>query len=250
MATATLISEVAKLLMLLLVVLREPPARHALALVRRAETWAMSAIGELFRLNRDLFGRTVLLMVSIVLVTRAGAQQGATVLAANAILFQLFMLATMVLDGFESAAQVLCGEAVGARDRARFSRLVRTILLWSGAVAILVSATYALGGGALAAMFSTNAAVVETARAHIVWAAVLPVLSVASFIYDGVFIGATWTRALLLTMAAALVVFGVLLLATGSLGNHGLWLAFTLFFVVRAAGQALILPRLQAKAFA
>jgi MATE family multidrug resistance protein len=94
---------------------REPPAAHALVVARRRATWSTSEIGALFRLNRDLFLRTLLLISATLLLTRDGAHEGALVLAANGILFQLFILSALILDGFESAAQVLCGEAVGAK---------------------------------------------------------------------------------------------------------------------------------------
>jgi MATE family multidrug resistance protein len=51
-------------------------------------------------------------------------------------------------------------------------------------------------------------------------------------------------------MAAALAVFVLALLAARPLGNHGLWLAFSLFFVARAAGQAVMLPGLVRRSFA
>jgi MATE family multidrug resistance protein len=74
-------------------------------------------------------------------------------------------------------------------------------------------------------------------------------LGVTSYVFDGIYIGATWTRAMLATMAAAFGLYGLLLLVTGPLGNHGLWLAFTLFLVGRAAGQAALLPRLKRQTF-
>ena len=171
------------------------------------------------------------------------------VLAANAILYQLFMLGALVLDGFESAAQVLSGEALGARDRARFDRQVRLTLAWAGGCAVLIAGVYALAGVPLAATFSTDPQVVATTAVYAVWAVALPLAGVTSFVFDGVFIGASWTRGMLASMAAALVVCVVLLFALSPLGNHGLWLAFTLFFVARAAGQALPMPRLAARSF-
>jgi MATE family multidrug resistance protein len=81
------------------------------------------------------------------------------------------------------------------------------------------------------------------------WAVLLPVLGVSAYVFDGVFIGATWTRAMLLTMAAAFACYAVLLLAAGALGNHGVWLAFTLFLVARSAGQALLLPGQERRTF-
>ncbi|WP_242922896.1 MATE family efflux transporter [Caulobacter sp. CCUG 60055] len=248
-AAATLLSEALKLLALAAMAAREGPARRALALVREPATWRAPALAALFRLNRDLFGRTLLLMSATVLLTRAGAEQGATILAANAILYQLFMLSALLLDGFESAAQVLCGEALGAGDRARFGRTVRAVLVWSGLAAAVIAAGYLLGGPRLAASFSTDPAVTAAARAYVGWAVLLPLLGVASFVYDGVFIGSSWTRAMLLSMAAALAAFVVALFAARPLGNHGVWLAFSLFFLARTAGQAWLTPRLTRRTF-
>ena len=249
-AFATLSSETAKLATLIAVVAREGPARRAFGLVRQRATWRAGELLALLRLNRDLFGRTLLLMAATVLLTRAGARQGAVVLAANAILYQMFMLSALILDGFESAAQVLCGEALGARDRRRFDALVRAILVWAVAGAVLVSLVYLLGGARLAASFSTDPAVIATTGKYVAWAIALPVLGVTSFVFDGVFIGSSWTRAMLLTMIGALAVFILVMLAARPLGNHGLWLAFSLFFVARAAGQAWFLPGPTRRTFA
>jgi multidrug resistance protein, MATE family len=249
-AWATLLSEALKLAAVAWVVAREEPAAFALGLARRRETWAREPIAGLFRLNRDLFLRTLLLTGAILLLVRDGAFEGAVVLAANGILYQLVTLSTMILDGFESAAQVLCGEAVGARDRARFERLVRAILLWGLGFGTLIGTIYALFGAPLAASFSTNPEVIEAALHYLPWLAVLPVLGVASYVFDGVYVGATWTRAMLATMGVAFAAYALLLLVTGPLGNHGLWLAFSLFLVSRAAGQALLLPRLTRATFA
>jgi MATE family multidrug resistance protein len=248
-AIATLSSETAKLVALVGIAAREGPARRAAALARERTTWQASALGGLFALNRDLFLRTLLLMTATVLLTRAGASQGATVLSANAILYQLFMLSALVIDGFESASQVLTGEALGAGDRRRFDRQVRLIMAWAAGSAAVVALAYLTAGGAIARSFSTSPAVAATVTSYVGWAVALPLAGVASFVFDGVFIGASWTRAMLVSMAAALAVFVGLLFAAAPLGNHGLWLAFTLFFLARAAGQAILLPGLARRSF-
>jgi len=249
-AAATLMSEGGKTLALMVVVAREAPAREALASAGRRETWSAERMAALFRLNRDLFLRTLLLTAAILLLTRQGAQQGPLVLAANGILYQLFILSALVLDGFESSAQVLCGEAVGARDRARFDALVRRLVLWGLAGGALFSLLYAALGERFAASFSTDPAVIATTLTYAPWAVLLPLLGVTSYVFDGVYIGATWTRAMLVTMGTACAVYAALLFALSGLGNHGLWLAFSLFLVARAAGQALMLPKLRSAAFA
>lgn len=248
-ATATLVSETLKFGALAVMAAREPPARRAFAAARHRATWAAAEIGALLRLNRDLFARTVLLMAAVTLLTRTGARQGAAVLAANAIMYQLFMLSALMLDGFESAAQVLCGEALGARDRDRFERLVRAIMAWGMGLALAITAVYAFAGGPLAATFSTAPDVIATVLRYRWWAAALPVAGVASFVLDGVFIGASWTRAMMLTMAVALAGYCVLLWLGRGLGNDGLWLAYVSFFLLRAAGQAVALPGLARRSF-
>ena len=249
-AFATLLSEGLKLAAIALIAAREEPAALAWRLARRRETWAAEPLAALLRLNRDLFLRTLLLTGAILLLVRDGTYEGPVVLAANGILYQLFILSALILDGFESAAQVLCGEAVGARDRERFDRLVRALVLWGLGFDALISLAYAIGGAPFAASFSTNPAVAATTLHYLPWAVLLPLLGVTSYVFDGVYIGATWTRAMLLTMGAAFALYGLLLLATGPLGNHGLWLAFSLFLVARFAGQAAMLPRLTRLTFA
>jgi MATE family multidrug resistance protein len=249
-AAATLMSEGGKLLAALLVAAREEPFALAIRLARDRATWHRSEIAALFRLNRDLFLRTLLLTLAVLLMTRDGAHEGAAVLAANGILYQLFILSALILDGFENAAQVLCAEAVGAHDRPLFTRLVRALLAWGLAGGVAITLLYLLVGNAFAASFSTDPDVVAAALDYLPWALFLPVVGVTSYIFDGIYIGATWTRALLGTMAAAFALYALLLLATGDLGNHGLWLAFSLFLIARAAGQALMLPRLERRTFA
>jgi MATE family multidrug resistance protein len=249
-AIATVLSETLKLLALATVTAREAPARTALTLAGQWNTWRPSDLWSLFRLNRDLLGRTMLLMVATVLLTRAGARQGAVVLAANAVLYQLFNLSALLLDGFESAAQVLCGEALGARRGDQFARVIRANLAWGFAIAALVSLAYALLVAPIAAGFSTDPQVVRTILTYAGWAMAMPLAGVASFVFDGVFIGSSWTRAMLVTMAVALATFVGAFALARPLGNNGLWLAFILFLVVRALGQAALLPGLTRRAFA
>ena len=224
-------------------------AREALAAARDRATWHRSALARLFALNRDLFARTLLLTAAILIFARSGAQHGPVTLAANGILFQLFMLSTLMLDGFENASQVLCGEALGAKDRARFSETVRLALIWGGVIGAGLTLAYAVGGAPLAAWFSTDGQVIATTATYIPWVIALPLLGVASFVLDGVFVGAGWTRAMLGTMAVAMALYLLLLWLLGPLGNHGLWAAFTVFFAVRAAGQFVVLPRLTRRSF-
>ncbi len=249
-ATATLCSEALKLGATAFMVSRQPAARLALATVRDPATWAVSAVAKLLRVNRDLFIRTLILTFALLLFTRLGADQGAVTLAANGILYQLFMVTVLMLDGFESAAQVLAGEAVGANDRVRFETVTRAIFGWGLATAVLLAAVMLVGGRVMAANFSTDPQVIAAVALYWPWLVLLPVLGVVPFVFDGLFIGATWTRAMLTTMASAFAAYAAALWLTTPLGNTGLWLSLAVFTVVRAGAQAWVLPRLKRRTFA
>src|SRR3546814_4894828 len=134
----------------------------ALRLAFRRAIWEGASLGALFRITRGLFLRTMLLTGAILLMARDGAHEGPLVLAANGILYQLYILSALILDGFEASAQVLCGEAVGGNDRQRFDRLVRALLLWGLAFGTFITCVYALFGAPFAGSFSTDPAVVAT----------------------------------------------------------------------------------------
>lgn len=243
-AVATAGSELLKLVLLTVAVARVPAAGHALAAARQRVTWNGKALRHLFSLNRDLFLRTLLLTAAMLLLARSGAQQGPVVLAANGILFQIFMLSSLIVDGFESAAQVLCGEAKGSRDRRRFVMVLRSSLAWAFLTGLVIGIVYLVAGEALAATFSINSAVTQAAASYIGWTALLAVLGVFVSVFDGVFVGAGWTRAMVLTMAGAMAVYVAALHLAAPLGNDGLWLAFCLLFVIRSVGQVYLLPGL------
>lgn len=243
-ALATLLSETVKCLALACIVLRILPMAILVKVARQRATWALASLVGLLRLNRDLFIRTLLLMGVMILFTRTGAGMGETTLAANAILMQLFLFATLILDGFEAASQVLAGEAAGARDAVRLRRAALAATASAGAVAVLLSAALWVGRAPLLSGFSSNAAVVAEAIYFAPWLALLPLASFASYVLDGVYVGATATRLLMVTMAMATGFFLAALYLSRGWGNNGLWLSFALFSLARAVAQVALFPRL------
>ncbi|WP_246543235.1 MATE family efflux transporter [Novosphingobium profundi] len=210
-AAASLISEGVRLVLLASIVTRRPGARLAWTMARRKSTWQRRELARLFALNRDLFLRTLLLTGAMMLFARMGASSGPVTLAANGILFQLFMLSSLLLDGFENAAQVLCGEAFGANDEPRLRKIVHLALAWGLVAGLAVSLAYAIVGPALAQAFTASPAVQTEAQAYFGWVIALPLVGVASFVLDGVFVGAGWTRAMMGTMAFAMLLYAGLL---------------------------------------
>lgn len=206
---------------------------------------APAALSRMMLINRDIFLRTVCLLGSFAWFARAGADQGDLVLAANAVLlnFQSFMACG--LDGFAHASEALVGAAVGARDRAALRASIRVSMLWAAIGAACFSLVYALAGEGIIGLLTDQAELRAAAVSYLPWAALLPPASVAGFLLDGVFIGATRTRELMQAMVLCSISFVVLAFGLKALwGNHGLWLALLLFMVLRGLVLGLMLPRI------
>ncbi len=246
---SSFIAEFAKLAVTAALILRIAGGDLGAALrMQSGITWR--ALGPFLAVNRDLFLRTVVLMVAIAALTRLGAERGPVVLAANGIVYQIFIFSALLLDGFENAAQVLNGERAGAEDRDGFRAYVGAILWRCFGLACLVAVAFALFGTAITDSFAATPKVAAEARRLWPWIVALPLAGFAGFVLDGVFVGASWTRALLLSMAGAVAGYGVLLWLTWPLGNHGLWLSFCVFLVLRAVLQLAMMPRLLRRSFA
>ncbi|MDR9405820.1 MAG: MATE family efflux transporter [Spiribacter sp.] len=189
----------------------------------------------LLSVNAALFVRTLCLLFAFAFFHSQGAQLGDTTLAANAVLLQFVLLASYGLDGFAHATEALVGQCLGANDEPRFRRLVRAAIEWSVLMALGATMIFALAGEALIALLTDLPAVRAMAAEFLPWMVAMPLLATASYLLDGLFIGATRTAAMRDTMIAAVVGFYLpVWWLSQSLGNHGLWLAFVSFTVARS----------------
>ncbi|XKH59794.1 MATE family efflux transporter [Halomonas sediminis] len=194
----------------------------------------LSAYRELFQVNANLFVRTLGLLFAMAFFTAQGASQGDTILAANAVLMQFIMLTSYALDGFAHAAESLVGRAYGRRHWQEFSVTVRAAARFSLLAATGAAIAFALGGNALIALLTGLPEVRATAAIYLPWMVAMPLIAVWSYLLDGVFIGATAVREMRNSIFVGLAVYLPVWWLTAGLGNHGLWLAFTLFTLVRS----------------
>lgn len=246
---SSFIAEVAKLAAVAGFIMFGAKGKALRAAVLQRGTLRWAELRPFLSVNRDLFLRTLVLMVALAALTRLSAERGVVSLAANGIFYQLFVVTALLLDGFENAAQVLNGERLGARDREGFVRYIGA-LLWRGlGVALVLSALFAAFAGPVIDSFAATPEIAVMGRQHAIWLAVIPVAGFAAFVYDGVFVGASWTRALLGSMIGASALYAVLLWLTWPLGNDGLWLSFAVFLAARALFQAVQVRRLTARSF-
>ena len=212
--------------------------------------WKREAMKRFFGVNRDIFLRTLCLVTVTMFFTSAGAEQGEIVLAVNTLLMQLFTLFSYVMDGFAYAGEALSGRYVGAHDLLTFRRTVRRLFVWGVAMSVFFTLTYAGGGHAFLGLLTDEAAVIAASDEYFPWALAIPMAGMAAFVWDGVFIGATATRGMLLAMALAAAGFFVLYYGLRSaMGNHALWLAFNVYLLMRGLVQTGLARGVERKAF-
>ncbi|GJD32062.1 DNA damage-inducible protein F [Methylobacterium adhaesivum] len=209
------------------------------------------ALARMLSVNADVMIRTLLLVACIAAFSALGARSGDVVLAANAVLWNLFMIGGFFLDGFATAAETLCGQAVGARDADGFRRAARLSLVWCLAFGAAIAGAFLVVGHPFIDAVTTSPEVREMARIYLVPAALAPFVAALPFAFDGIYIGATWTRAMRNLMVAATAGYALALLAFHELGlgNAGLWAAFLILLGGRGIGQALAYPGLARRTF-
>jgi MATE family multidrug resistance protein len=217
--------------------------------VRREEVFERAAMLRMLVVNRDIMIRTIALVLAFAIFSALGARAGDVTLAANAVLYNMFLMGGFFLDGFATAAETLGGQAVGARDERAFRRSVSLSLTWSVGFGLAVSVAFLAGGGWLIDFVSTNPEVRSQARVYLAFAALTPLAGAAAFAFDGIYIGATWTKPMRDLMLAAFAAYCLVLFLAQDLGNAGLWAAFLTFLAARGIGQAALCPRLTARTF-
>ncbi|UWR89726.1 MATE family efflux transporter [Phaeobacter inhibens] len=219
---------------------------------RQWRNWARvfdpARLKRMMQVNGDIMIRSVLLTGSFTTFLFIGADLGDVTLAANQVLLQFVEITAFALDGFAFSAEALVGSAVGAKARMQLRHAAVVASQWGVGGAIALGLLFWLGGGWLIDMMSTSEAVRAAGRDYLIWAAVLPLISVASYMFDGIYIGATWTRDMRIAMLQSVAIYVVaLVVLVPSLGNHGLWASLMVLNVARGVTLGLRYPRLEAQ---
>lgn len=202
----------------------------------------------MMQVNGDIMVRSVLLTGSFTTFLFIGADLGDVTLAANQVLLQFVEITAFAMDGFAFTAEAMVGSAVGARSRSHMRQAAILTSQWGVATAVLLGLVFWIGGGWLIDLMSTSPEVRAAGRDYLLWAAALPLLSVASYMFDGIFIGATWTRDMRIAMIQSVALYvGALVILVPLMGNHGLWAALVVLNLARGATLGLRYPRLEAQ---
>ncbi len=199
-------------------------------------------IRRFFKVNADFMIRSILLILTIAFFNNQSARLGSNILAVNMILMQFFYIFSYFSDGFAYAGEALVGKFTGARQLSELKKVVRLLLIWGFALSLPFTLLYRAFPDVFIRLISNQADLLWQARPYHIYLLLIPVITFAAFIWDGIYIGATASKAIRNTMlvASLLVFLPAWRLLMPIYGNHGLWIAFLLFMLARGTSLSLM----------
>lgn len=206
----------------------------------RSRLW-FGGMRHFIAVNRDIFLRTLCLIVVTTFFTSTGARQGDVILAVNTLLIQLFTLFSYIMDGFAYAAEALTGRYIGACNLGHLRQAVRNLFGWGVGMALLFTSLYGIGGQGFLGLLTNEQTVIQVAGEYFYWVLAIPFAGFAAFLWDGILIGATATKQMLLAMIiSATAFFLIYFLFSGATNNHILWLAFLIYLFSRGVMMTIL----------
>jgi MATE family multidrug resistance protein len=219
-----------------------------LAGLRNTRAWLWSGFSKLIAVNGYIFIRTIFLMTALSLIMRVAGELGEVEMAASHVIMQYMLLIALGLDGFAHATEALAGSAWGEGKASVFRRWVILTGIWAFAASAVYALLFWLAGNAITAMLTDLSSVRLNVAELMPMIIALPVIAVACYQYDGVYIAATAGAAMMVTMAIAFAVYILVLNPMSARwGLQGLWGAVLVFMAARGIAQAVWYPKLESK---
>lgn len=188
-----------------------------------------------FAMNGNLFLRSLCMLAVYTGFTALAAHFGDIMLAVGSIMMKLLLFYSYFLDGFAYAGEALAGKYIGAKDRPNLVKSVRLLFLWSLIIGLFSTVIYGWGGASMLEWVSDNAEVVTASEPFLIWLLLMPLLSSAAFMWDGIFIGATAATAIRNSMLWSVLAFYlVFYLTRATVGGQALFLAYAAHLLARA----------------
>ena len=162
-----------------------------------------------FVMNTDLFVRSLCFIAIYIGFTVISARYGDLLLAVSSIMMKLLMIFSYFTDGFAYAGEAMTGKYIGAKDGVMLRQTVKWTFVWSMGIAVIFMGIYQFAGVPLLRMMTSDPTVVEASKEYLPWLLLMPVIGCAAFTWDGIYIGATASKAIRNSMLWAVVGFAV-----------------------------------------
>jgi multidrug resistance protein, MATE family len=190
--------------------------------------------GRFFKVNIDIFVRTFAVITVLTWYNFASADKGALLLGVNVIFLQMVYAFSFFIDGFANATEALVGKYIGKRDLIQLKKVIKYIFIWGIGIAVLFTLIYAFAWQSIMKIYTSDMKIIAEARNYIGWIIAIPLVSIITFVWDGVFLGATATAEQRnATLVSAALFFVIYQLLDNTLENHALLFAQLVFFGAR-----------------
>lgn len=212
--------------------------------VDRQNVFQWSALSKFFRINRDIFIRTLCLTFAFAFFYSQSSEGGELILASTTILLQFLSWMAFGIDGFAYASESIVGKYKGAQDSGSVRKAIRYSFYWGGALAASYSLVYWIFGRDLISIFSSDGQLVDYTSDYLIWIVLLPLTAFVCYIWDGIFIGLTATTSMRNAMVFSLTIYlGSYYILSFLTIDLRLWLSLMIFMFVRGLAQTFLYTR-------
>ena len=238
-ALATVISQYSGLLLISTIFVVKHKKNYVVSIRRALQIDKMKLF---FKVNSDIFLRTVCIIVVTTYFTIASSSYAYPTLAVNTLIMQLFSLFSYFMDGFAYACESLCGKYYGARDKDNLRKVVNRVILWGVGLAVVCAMLYGCLGKEILSILTSHTDVVEASEKYRIWMVLIPICGFLAFLYDGILVGMTQSKIMRNAIIVATILFFFAYFAFGKTVN-ALWLGFILYLL----GRSIMMPLLARK---
>ena len=188
-----------------------------------------------FSINSFLFVRSLLMLVVYEGFTIFAARFGDVELAVSSVMMHLLLLYSYFVDGFAYAGEAMTGRFIGERNRPSLNETVKYVFFWGAVIGVVSTAAYAVFPRSIIGLLTDNAEVIAASGPYLFWLLLMPLLSCVAFIWDGIYVGATASRSLMVCMIWSAGLFiAAFFLCAPRFGAQALYIAYFVHLIARS----------------
>lgn len=198
-------------------------------------------LGRLVIMSLNLFVRAIALNTALILAVREATALGDRYIGAHTIAINIWLFSAFFIDGYGAAGNIIGGRLLGAKNYSGLWGLAKKIVLYGFLVSLILVLLGFLFYRPIGRLFSNETVVLETFYSIFFIVIIGLPMNTLAFVLDGLFKGLGEMKYLRNTLLAATFLGFVPALFLGKYlgwGFYGIWIAFTVWMVIR--GLALV----------
>ncbi len=230
-AWASVISQGVMAILALVLILKKTPFSLKITFPFNKE------IKNLLAISFNLIIRAVALNVALYLANSYATKYGDSYIAAQTIAFQIWLFFAFFIDGYASVGNIVSGKLLGEKNYKKMWKLSIKLSRYSIVVSLMLALICAIFYYPIGLLFSKETLVLDSFYSVFWIVLIMQPINAVAFVFDGIFKGLAEAVTLrnLLLVATFLGFLPVLLVGDYfNLKLHAIWLAFTVWMLLRA----------------